>query len=420
MFRTTERCNVPFGSLASRSGNFLGKRLHFLLFCVSFFEEVFERIPKTPKVCFLEDSKMFFVLLEHFFGFLIAILSRKMSSWSFTNHLGAMPLECSRTWLFTCFVKKKIKCSRTCSVSESPNVVVFGLRHPSFIPESFRGGRSSCWFFRLLKSANWFFRSQATNGWIHKNLNCFAFFSWNNFFPLIDSFPLKWFLTKYSRCRGESTWDEEEAFEKIFYVLWRSKVARCSRFAASFFYKKFCKMLGSFLKVHRYALSILETAWKFYKIFPCRVREFSMFYKKLACMHECSMENLPADSTRDSTRKFFERSLTMPKITERDPLASSGIVCYAENLFGSVPCANRGNLKFCRTFGRTILVTSGVLKKTLTKSYDYSRLVWRKAPTKSRTGFTERNWFRTSEKTTLMQLESKLKRNARGTDSDFS
>ena len=45
-----------------------------------------------------------------------------------------------------------------------------------------------------------------------------------------------------------------------------------------------------------------------------------------------------------------------------------------ENLFGSVPWANRYNLRFCRIFGRTILITSGVSKKTLTKSHDYSRL----------------------------------------------
>ena len=31
-----------------------------------------------------------------------------------------------------------------------------------------------------------------------------------------------------------------------------------------------------------------------------------------------------------------------------------------------------GVLKVCRTFGRTILVTSGGLEKTLTKSHDYS------------------------------------------------
>ena len=45
--------------------------------------------------------------------------------------------------------------------------------------------------------------------------------------------------------------------------------------------------------------------------------------------------------------------------------------------FGSVPWANRyilGSSEFCRTFGRTILVSSGGLKKTLTKSHDYSRL----------------------------------------------
>ena len=62
---------------------------------------------------------------------------------------------------------------------------------------------------------------------------------------------------------------------------------------------------------------------------------------------------------------FFEKGLTMPKKMKGDPLFSSGFVCYAGNgtLFGSVPWANRGNLKFCRTFGRTILVTSGVSKK---------------------------------------------------------
>ena len=49
-----------------------------------------------------------------------------------------------------------------------------------------------------------------------------------------------------------------------------------------------------------------------------------------------------------------------------DPLVSSGIVLYGErrkNLLGSVLRANGYNLKFCRTFGRTILVTSGVSKK---------------------------------------------------------
>ena len=38
-------------------------------------------------------------------------------------------------------------------------------------------------------------------------------------------------------------------------------------------------------------------------------------------------------------------------------------------------------IKFCRTC-KTILVTSGVSKKTLTKSQDYNRLFSRKEPTK--------------------------------------
>ena len=80
-------------------------------------------------------------------------------------------------------------------------------------------------------------------------------------------------------------------------------------------------------------------------------------------------------------KNFPEKSLAMLEKIERDPLVSSGIVCYTGNFFGSVHWANGYNLalKFCRTFGRTILVTSGVSKyknskKTLTKSHDYSRL----------------------------------------------
>ena len=67
----------------------------------------------------------------------------------------------------------------------------------------------------------------------------------------------------------------------------------------------------------------------------------------------------------DPLGKFFRKKVSQcRKKTERgELLVSSGIVCYAGNLFGSVPSADRGNLKFCRTFGRTILVTSGVSKK---------------------------------------------------------
>ena len=69
------------------------------------------------------------------------------------------------------------------------------------------------------------------------------------------------------------------------------------------------------------------------------------------------------------------------KIQRWDPLVSPWIVLYAEkrkNLFGAGSLGQQvhfgDTLQFCRTFGRTNLVTSGVPIKTLTKSHDYSRL----------------------------------------------
>ena len=61
-------------------------------------------------------------------------------------------------------------------------------------------------------------------------------------------------------------------------------------FSCFLIFKKFCKMLGNFFKVHGCPLSILQTAWKFYKIFPCKLPEFFMFCKNnLACIFPCSM-----------------------------------------------------------------------------------------------------------------------------------
>ena len=61
-----------------------------------------------------------------------------------------------------------------------------------------------------------------------------------------------------------------------------------------------------------------------------------------------------------------------------DPLVSSGIVYYAGNLFGSVPWANRYILASSENFGELLVElfwsVQVVLKKTLTKSHDYSRL----------------------------------------------
>ena len=80
-------------------------------------------------------------------------------------------------------------------------------------------------------------------------------------------------------------------------------------------------------------------------------------------------------------KKIFEKSPTMPKKTEsEDPLVSSGIVCYAGNLFGSVPWATRYILASSVNIVELLVelfwsvqVYFG-LKKTLTKSHDYSRL----------------------------------------------
>ena len=70
-----------------------------------------------------------------------------------------------------------------------------------------------------------------------------------------------------------------------------------------------------------------------------------------------------------------KNSLTMPKNSKEGPfiLARNCVLRgkKRKSLFGSLPWANRYNLKFCRT----ILVTSGVSKTTLTKSHDYSRLL---------------------------------------------
>ena len=63
------------------------------------------------------------------------------------------------------------------------------------------------------------------------------------------------------------------------------------------------------------------------------------------------------------------KKVSMPKKLKGDPLVSTGNVCYAEKMKDVFGSGNWGNLKFCRT----ILVTSGVSKKTLTKSHDYSR-----------------------------------------------
>ena len=74
---------------------------------------------------------------------------------------------------------------------------------------------------------------------------------------------------------------------------------------------------------------------------------------------------------------FRNKSLTMPKKTERgDPLVSSGMVCYVGKQEKPFWFSSLGQMvQFgAKIFCRTILVSSGGLKKTLTKSHDHSRL----------------------------------------------
>ena len=74
----------------------------------------------------------------------------------------------------------------------------------------------------------------------------------------------------------------------------------------------------------------------------------------------------------------------MPKQIERgDPLVSPGMVCYAGKQekplwFSSLgQIVQFGAIIFCRTFVELFWSVQVVLKKTLTKSHDYSRLFFK-------------------------------------------
>ena len=74
-----------------------------------------------------------------------------------------------------------------------------------------------------------------------------------------------------------------------------------------------------------------------------------------------------------------EKTHNAKKTERRDPLVSSGIVCYPGNLFGSVPWANGYNLASSQNFVEFLVELFWsyfrcVEKKLLTKSHDYSGL----------------------------------------------
>ena len=72
--------------------------------------------------------------------------------------------------------------------------------------------------------------------------------------------------------------------------------------------------------------------------------------------------------------KNFQKNVSQcRKKTERGTLWSHPVLYGTRETFLVVSWANRGNLKFYRTFGRTILVTSGVSKKTVEKTLQKKR-----------------------------------------------
>ena len=83
------------------------------------------------------------------------------------------------------------------------------------------------------------------------------------------------------------------------------------------------------------------------------------------------------NSERTSKYSFLQqpkKSLRMPKKTERGPCSLARYCMIRGKKEKPFLFSSLDNIKFCRTFGRTILVTTGASKKTLTKCHDYSQL----------------------------------------------
>ena len=56
---------------------------------------------------------------------------------------------------------------------------------------------------------------------------------------------------------------------------------------------------------------ILQSADKFCRIFPCKMSEFSMFYKLFGCMHACILHVLSVRLTRAVSEKKINSSLVL-------------------------------------------------------------------------------------------------------------
>ena len=109
--------------------------------------------------------------------------------------------------------------------------------------------------------------------------------------------------------------------------------------------------------VHSFGIFLVKPSGKFVVFHGKIVRSLLRYLRSIRITSRERPKSAPYPRLKNSRRtsnfqvlvnwehfyeKKIEKSPTMPKKTEREgPLVSSGIVCYAGNLFGSVPWATR-------------------------------------------------------------------------------
>ena len=75
---------------------------------------------------------------------------------------------------------------------------------------------------------------------------------------------------------------------------------------------------GRFLQVHEYTCSFLETPWKFYKNFQCRIPEFCMFYKEEPACMNAAWKTFSGDEQFLESLRFLLQSRKI-YMEEKDP-----------------------------------------------------------------------------------------------------
>ena len=93
-----------------------------------------------------------------------------------------------------------------------------------------------------------------------------------------------------------------------------------------------------------------------------------------------------------------------------DPLVSSRIVCYEENVFGSVPCANKAIKNFVELLVELFWSLQVYRQKTLTKSHDVRNAVLQssfKRQANNKTPAEQRDIFRTKRFYNYLNMRSR-------------